>query len=354
MMTRLILLSITLVALAAQMACNPSRFVLRRSGPTLDRAVGVLTAYEDPLFARQAAPSLLALVEGLLASDPDNPALLRVLSRGLYEYTFGFLHRDAETLGESRPRAAERARQRARHHYVRVYELGLRLLNTHGVSITLQRSSLQEIRRAVARLDRRAVPALTWTAVGAGGALQLGLDQPWLMHMRAGIGVLLERAVELDPGYANALPAAALGMYYGVDSDSGGSAILSKRYFELAIARTKRRFLMWLVLYAKHWAWQFQSTTEERVGSGASARTLPVLPKDKKTLFLSLLDEVRRFEVDQAPTNRLANLLAKEMAESLRPRTEDFLSMYWMPSSPPGRFCLAARWAPLTRRGWRS
>ncbi|MDY0004105.1 MAG: TRAP transporter TatT component family protein, partial [Polyangia bacterium] len=218
-----------LVALSSA-SCDPTRYVLRRSGPTLDRAVGVLASYEDPGFARQAAPALLALLEGLLASDPGNPALLATLCRGLYEYAFGFLQQDAERLATGDPAAATRARQRARHHYVRVYELGLRLLRTRGVSLTLQRTPPAELRKLVARLDRRAVPALVWTAVGAGGALQLGIGEPWLMQMRTGVGILLERAHALDPGYASSLPSGALGMYHAVDADSGGSALESKRY----------------------------------------------------------------------------------------------------------------------------
>lgn len=334
------LLSLVLAAALVGLACQPTRYVLRRSGPTLDKAVGVLSAYEDPQFAREAAPALLSLLEGLLASDPTNPAILATLCRGLYEYTFGFLQQDLERLGASRPEAAEAARRRARHHYVRVYELGLRLLRTHGVSLTLQRTPPAELRRQVARLDRRAAPALAWTAVGAGGALQLGIDQPWLMQMRAGIGILLERAHALDPGFANALPAGALGLYHAVDADSGGSAITSQRYFEQALSRTGRRYLPWLVLYAKHWAWQFQSTTEERSGPGPGARLVPVSPRDKRALFVSLLEEVRRFPLERAPEHRLANRLAKDMAEALLPKRDDFLSRARQrllpPSAPPG------------------
>lgn len=326
MVHRVPALCAALVVTGIASGCNPTRYVLRRSGPTLDRAVGVLSGYEDPDFARQAAPALLALLEGLLASDPENPALLKILCKGLYEYAFGFLVQDYERLRETDHAAAERIRARARHQFVRVYELGLRLLRLHGVTATLQRTHPEELRRLVARLDRKAVPALTFTALGAGGALQLGIDQPWLMQMRGGVEVLLERAVALDPGYANALPAGALGLYYGRDSDSGGSAIRSQRYFELAIRRTERRYLLWLVLYAKHWAWQFQSTTSERVGRGPTARTVPVLPKDKRALFLSLLDEVRRFPLDRAPADRLANVLAKQMAERLYAKKDDFLS----------------------------
>lgn len=316
------------LALLASLAlqCNPTRYVLRRSGPVMHRAVAVLESYRDPEIARQAAPALLALLEGLLASDPENPALLRILCRGLYQYAFGFLQRDYERLRQTDPDAAARLRRRTRAQFVKVYELGLRLLRTHGVSLTFQRTPAAEIRATVARLGKEAVPALTWTAVGAGGALQLGLDQPWLLQMRPGIPILLERAAALDPGYANALPVGALGLYYGRDPNAGGSAIRSQRYFKQALTLTGGQYLLWKVLYAKHWAWQFQSLTHERVGRGSQARRVALSPRNKRDLFVRLLAQVRRFPLRNAPQHRLANTLAKRMARELWKKKDDFLS----------------------------
>lgn len=334
------LTALLLIALALSTHCNATRFAVRRSGPLLKGTLGVLSSYRDLQMARQAAPGLLVLLEGLLAADPRNKTLLELLCQGLYEYTFGFLQQDYESLEGSDPDAASRMRLRARRQYLRVYELGLRLLRIQGAHLTLQRTPIREIRRQIATLDRHAVPGLVWTAVGAGGALQLGIDEPRLLQMRPGIPALLKRAAALDPGYGNALPLGALGLYYGRSRDAGGSALESQRYFREALRRTGRRYLLWLVLYARHWAWQFQSTTQEAVGTGAARRTVPLLPRDRKALFVRLLQEVHRFPIDRAPSLRLPNLLAKKMATRLWPRREDFLDPL-----PPAR----ARPAPGAR-----
>lgn len=306
-------------------SCNLTRYAIRKSGPVMNRALGVLSSYEDPELARQAAPALLALLEGLLASDPENPTLLALLCQGLYEYTFGFVQSAYERLREQDPEAAEKLRLRARSQYVKVYELGLRMLRIHGVRITLQKSSAAEIGRQLRRVDKRAVPAMTWTAIGAGSALQLGLDQPWLMQMISKIPLLLKRAVALDAGYANALPVGALALYYGRDLMTGGSAIGSQRYFLRAIELTKRRYLLWLLLYARHWAWQFQSVQSERVGTGAAARLVDLRPRDKRRLFQDLLAEIERFPLQSAPKLRLANTIAQGLARRLAPKLNDFL-----------------------------
>jgi hypothetical protein len=321
----LIVLCTLAVAAAPLGSCNLTRYAIRKSGPVLGRSVSVLSSYKDPEMARQAAPALLVVLEGLLASDPENRTLLRLLCRGLYEYTFGFLQADYERLRETDPDAAEHLRRRARMQYVKVYELGLRLLRTHGVRITLQKTSKAEIAQQISRLDKRGVGALTWTALGAGSALLLGIDQPWLLQMIGKVPLLLRRAVALDPSYANALPVGALALYYGRDLTTGGSAIQSQRYFEQALRLTRRRYLLYLVLYARYWAWQFQSVDTERVGRGAAARQVPIRPKNKRALFVGLLKEALRFRLADAPEWRLPNTLAQRMAAELLRRADDFL-----------------------------
>jgi hypothetical protein len=51
-----------------------------------------------------------------------------------------------------------------------------------------------------------------------------------------------------------------------------------------------------------------------------------VLPRDKRALFVALLDEVRRFPLERAPEHRLANTLAQRWAVALYPRKDDFLA----------------------------
>lgn len=179
--------------------------------------------------------------------------------------------------------------------------------------------------RQLAKLDKQAVPALTWTALGAGSAVLLGIDQPWLLQMIGKIPLLLERAVALNPGYADAIPVAGLALYYGRDLMTGGSAIKSQRYFKQAIGLTRRRHLLFLVLYARYWAWQFQSVEYEGVGRGPSARKVPLRPKNKRALFVGLLEEVLRFRLQDAPELRLSNTLAQAMAKRLLLRKDDFL-----------------------------
>jgi hypothetical protein len=161
--------------------------------------------------------------------------------------------------------------------------------------------------------------------VGAGGAVMMGMDQPWLLGWVSKIPVLLRRATALKPRYNHAMAYAALAMFHCRDRMTGGSALKAKQHFEHALRLTGRRFLMWIVLFAERWAWQFQQVKYETVGSGPSARRLAVEPADKKALFVSLLDEVQRFPIAKAPQTRMANTLAKQWARRLRRKVDEFL-----------------------------
>lgn len=301
------------------------RFVVRQTATVLEDGIRAYNRFFDPEFARQAAPANLALMESLIQADPNNERLLEMMARSLYDYTFGFLERSYTDLSAKDPDRAERYRARARGHYLRVYELGLKLLRLRGCSITFQKTAMEEIERKAGRLGRKAVPGLVWTAVGAGGAVMMGLDQPWLMGFISKIPILLRRAIALRPGYHRAVAVAAMALYYCRDPMLGGSATKAQRYFTRALALTRRRFLPYLVMYAERWAWQFQQTRFEVVGKGTQARRLAVAPSDKRALFISLLREVKRFPLERAPKMRLANTLAKRWALSLLRKADDFL-----------------------------
>lgn len=305
--------------------CDMKKFTVRQTAPVLKIGARVLERFQDPEFARQAAPASLATIEGMLEVLPKNRILLEVLAKGLYEYTFAFLERTYVDLSEDNPEKAETYRRRARIHYLRVYELGLRMLRLDGVSITFQKTPVSVIRAKVKRLGKKAVPGLIWTGVGAGGAVKMGMDQPWLLGWVSKIPVLLRRAASLNPRYNHAMAFAALAMVHARDRMTGGSALRAKKHFERALKLTGRRFLMWVVLFAEMWAWQFQQVKYETVGSGPSARRVAVHPADKKALFVSLLDEVQRFPLARAPETRLANTLAKQWARRLRRKVDEFL-----------------------------
>ena len=117
------------VSVALLAACSPKRMAIDRMAAALSQSTAVYEADTDPEFVRLAAPSTLKTVEMLLAQSPDNPQLLLTACSGFTEYSYAFLHVEAElkapdaaTAQELKARAI-RMYQRARGYCVHGLEL---------------------------------------------------------------------------------------------------------------------------------------------------------------------------------------------------------------------------------------
>jgi hypothetical protein len=306
--------------------CNVDRYAVSKMVQIYKQAARRLDRSRDPDYVAQAAPANLVALEGLFAFDPRNRDLLELLAKQTYSYTYAFLEGRFWRLVETCPAKAQVYRKRARIHYLKVHAYGLRLLALAGGRLSFDRTGIATLQKKITRLGRSAIAGLVWTAVGAGGAALMGLDEPRLLAWIPKVRVLLERAVVLHPGYAHALPCAALGIFYSRSVALGGDPLRAQKYFKKAIRLTQRRYLLWLVAYAERWAWQFQQKARVVVRRGEKKRIVTLKPRDKKALFVELLDEVRRFRLDRWPQQRLANLLAKRRARRIRSKIALFLS----------------------------
>src|SRR4051795_5319004 len=77
-------------------ACSPKQMALNRMASALANSSTVYERDNDPEFVRLAAPSTLKTVEMLLSQSPDQPQLLLTACSGFTQYSYGFLHVEAE------------------------------------------------------------------------------------------------------------------------------------------------------------------------------------------------------------------------------------------------------------------
>src|SRR6187549_3946702 len=77
-------------------ACSPKNMALNRMASALADSSSVYERDNDPEFVRLAAPSTLKTVEMLLSQSPDHPQLLLTACSGFTQYSYGFLHVEAE------------------------------------------------------------------------------------------------------------------------------------------------------------------------------------------------------------------------------------------------------------------
>ena len=87
---------------------------LNRMAAAMSEATSVYDTDNDPEFVRLAAPSTLKTIEMLLQQSPNHTGLLLTACSGFTQYSYGFLHveaevraADAEAAKELRARAGE-------------------------------------------------------------------------------------------------------------------------------------------------------------------------------------------------------------------------------------------------------
>jgi hypothetical protein len=190
------------VTAAALTACSPQRMVIQELSATVAAGLSAMEADDDLETTERALPAQIKLLEGLLASAPQDENLQLLLARLLGGYTFTFLDArlddgtpsaivsglDAEELVQWADRLNRKGAAYAR----------LILVQRHPkwaeVGTSLPEELLQEI-------DRPDAPALFWFAFHLGSQARrhpdsaVGLAQSLMAH-RA-----MERVIALTPDY---------------------------------------------------------------------------------------------------------------------------------------------------------
>lgn len=281
-MKRTALLSSILALALFAGGCTFKQVVARSSAALLDDMIAALNAETDTGHAREAAASLLVMLEGHVRADPGYRPLRRAAAQAYGGFAFGFLEK-------KEPARARRLYKRGRDH-------GLRAL---GLSPATPDAAF---RKTLARLGRDDLPLLFWTAYCWSGWINLSRGNPDALADLPRAEAMMARALAIDPQFFHGGPELFFGVYYGSRSRLlGGDPQKAAAHFRRAISATGGRFLMAKFLFARYHAVQTQD----------------------KALFVRLLDEIEKAPAGLLPDQALANALAKERARALRERMED-------------------------------
>ena len=156
-----------------------------------------------------------------------------------------------------------------------------------------------EPEETVAPLEVHDVPLALWTAAALGGAIGVSKDDPEATADIAVVGALLERCLDLDPGYGEGILYELLVIYES--QRFGGSPETAREYYRRALELShETRASTWLL-----WAENFS------------------IPEQNVEEFKELLDKVLAFDVDKYPEDRLLNILAQRRARWLIGRVDE-------------------------------
>lgn len=199
----------------------------------------------DTEIARQALPSQLKLMEGLLKGDPSNRDLLKALSSGYAGYALLFAEDDSP--------------KRASALYLRARDYGFRSLGDLGKRLKTGEGGKDSVKRDLVTADRAVLENLFWTAVAWSGWISIQGDNPEALAQVWLLRLLLERIVSIDPEFFHGTPYALLGsLSAAVPPLFGGDPSRTKEAFEKAMDASGGRFFLIQYLYARHGAVRLQ------------------------------------------------------------------------------------------------
>ena len=234
------------ILLLAPTGCSFRQLAARTMAGSFEDFQRAFDREESPAMARAAAPALLKMLDGLIESDPHNRDLLLQAAQMNAAFAFALIEEEDPAW--------------ARTLYAKARWYALTALRGHKrLRSTLARAREDEVRSAIAKLQRRDAPALFWLGQAWGSMINLDRQNPGALSDLPAVAAIMERVRELRPDYFFGGPDLFFGIFLGGRGTMlGGDPRRSRQAFEWAVARGHGRFLMARYHYARVWAVQNQ------------------------------------------------------------------------------------------------
>jgi predicted anti-sigma-YlaC factor YlaD len=285
--------------LVAAPGCSIKKLAVNKIGQALAEGTGTFASDEDPELIAAALPFSLKLMESLLAESPRHRGLLTATSSGFAQYSYAFVHQEADYLEELDFDRAIAGWERAKKLYLRARDYGLRGLETSHEDFVTE--LYRDPRDAVSRSTDADVALLFWTAASWAGAITLSKDDPDLVGDLPIVEALILRALELDEAYDHgAIHGFLIAFEMGRPGGAGDPVARAREHFDRAMELSDGQLASPLVTLAESVALAEQDRNE----------------------FKGLLDRALAIDPETRPEWRLSNLISQQRARWLLERTD--------------------------------
>jgi predicted anti-sigma-YlaC factor YlaD len=294
------LAAVVLVA-AVSGGCSIKRLAVNKLGNALASSGTTFAGDDDPDFVGDSLPFALKLMESLIAESPRHAGLLLATTSGFTEYSYAFVGQPAERAFSENVEESNALRGRARRLYLRARGYGMRALEVRypGFGAALEGDPAT----ALARVRKRDVPLLYWTAAAHGLAISASKDDPEMIAQLPVVEAFIQRAMKLDEVWnEGALPEFLINLEAarnGVKAEELQSRI--ERYYEQALRLSGGRRASLFVSYAENSS----------------------IPAQNRAQFQEMLERALHIDADQHPATRLSTLIAQRRARWLLSRTDE-------------------------------
>jgi predicted anti-sigma-YlaC factor YlaD len=294
------LAAVVLVA-AVSGGCSIKRLAVNKLGNALASSGTTFEGDDDPDFVGDSLPFALKLMESLIAESPRHAGLLLATTSGFTEYSYAFVGQPAERAFSENVEESNALRGRARRLYLRARGYGMRALEVRypGFGAALEGDPAT----ALARVRKRDVPLLYWTAAAHGLAISASKDDPEMIAQLPVVEAFIQRAMKLDEVWnEGALPEFLINLEAarnGVKVEELQSRI--ERYYEQALRLSGGRRASLFVSYAENSS----------------------IPAQNRAQFQEMLERALHIDPDQRIETRLSNLISQRRARWLLGRTDE-------------------------------
>jgi hypothetical protein len=277
--------------------CNMKRFVVKVSYPMVEETIYSFFEETDLVFAQQAAPANLKLLEGMARGAKDIAKVQLAASQFMVMYAFGFLEDSVQDEDEQ-----EERNRRASVFYLRGRDHAIRVLQDRTDFRSLMTENLDAFTKGLKEFKKKDVPALLWASFSWGLYINLNRHDIAAVADLSKVVAMAHRVIELDENYYYGSAHLFLMVFYGsYGTMIGGDPAKAKAEFERAWKISSGKYLVTKYLFAKTYCLQ----------------TL-----DRK-LFEELLGEIITAPDDLFPEQALANKMMKQKAKRLLNMADD-------------------------------
>jgi hypothetical protein len=248
----------------------------------------VVNRYPDPEQMRAAMPVMIIQSDMFLEMGPNDPQLLLSAS----ELNGGY----AMFLQES-------DKKRSAKYYKKAKDYALRVLKQNSIFNEALGKSDEEYAKALLTFQKEDVPALFALLTSTFGWISTSAsDNPAALLDLPKAEAIMDRILVLDDTFKYGGVHAVLGTYNAARPVMfGGNPEKAKFHYDEAFKISDRKFLMWLVFYAKYYAFRIQD----------------------RELFVKTLEEVISAPDNLIPEQNLANEIARAKAKDLLAQVDD-------------------------------
>ncbi|MGB9893269.1 MAG: TRAP transporter TatT component family protein [Candidatus Saccharicenans sp.] len=285
-------------------SCSLEKVALNKAAGMLTSSSSgnVFTSDDDPELIAGALPFAIKFYESLLASLPEHDGL-RLRTGSLYiMYANAFIQTPADMMPATEVETRQAFLLRAKKLYLRGRDILLVGLEKKNPNLR-EELKTRQFKKALSRYGQQDIDFLYWAAAGWVAAYSLDpLDMSIGLTLPEA-AALMNRVLELDPNYSHGAVHNFYILYYGSLPESlGGDVNKAREHFKLAEALCSGRDTSYLL----------------------SLATAVSVKEQNREEFIALLKKVLDFDLNQAPENRLANILNKRKAAWLLEHVDDF------------------------------